>query len=381
MPLDLRRKVAVVGVGCTPFGELYEKGAEDLVCDAVDEALTDAGCERERIEAAWVGTVMSTFGGDALADALKLFGRPMTRVQNYCASGMDAFRNACLAVAAGMHDVVLAVGFEKMRDGGFARPNRSHPVVDFGERAPHVFALSANRYFARYGASKKTLAAVAVKNHRHGKLSPKAHLRMDVDESTVLRAPMIYCPLGLFDCCPTTDGAAAAVVCRADLVGSFTVTPVWPLGIGLAAVSGQPYYKPSFGYVGFEATVRAAEQAYAQAKLTPADVDFAEVHDCFTITEILNYEDLGFCARGEGGRFVEEGRADLGGEKPVNASGGLKSYGHPIGATGVRMIYELVTQLRGRAGDRQVRDAHVGLAHNLGSPGAISCVSILTNEP
>jgi acetyl-CoA C-acetyltransferase len=380
MSLDLRRKVAVVGVGCTAFGELYEKSSEDLLCDAVDEALADAGCDRERIEAGWVGTVMSTFGGDALADALKLFGRPMTRVQNYCASGMDAFRNACLAVAAGMHDVVLAVGFEKMRDGGFARPNRSHPVIDFGERAPHVFALSANRYFARYGASKKTLAAVAIKNHRHGLKSPKAHLRMTVDEDTVLRAPMIYSPLGLFDCCPTTDGAAAAVVCRADLASSFTGVPVWPLGIGLAAVSGQPYYKPSFGYVGFEATVRAAEQAYAQAGIGPAEVDFAEVHDCFTITEILNYEDLGFCARGEGGRFVEDGRAALGGEKPVNPSGGLKSYGHPVGATGVRMIYELATQLRGRAGERQVDGARIGLAHNLGGPGAISCVSILSNE-
>src|SRR5262252_9842000 len=233
MPLDLRRKVAVVGVGCTPFGELYEKSAEDLVCDAVEEALADAGCDRDRIEAAWVGTVMSTFGGDALADALKLFGRPITRVQNYCASGMDAFRNACLAVAAGMHDVVLAVGFEKMRDGGFGRPNRSHPVIDFGERAPHVFALSAHRYFKQYGASKKTLAAVAVKNHKHGMKSPKAHLKMPVDEATVLKAPLIYSPLGLFDCCPTTDGAAAAVVCRADLAKEFRGQAIWPLGIGL----------------------------------------------------------------------------------------------------------------------------------------------------
>ena len=380
MPLDLRKKVAIVGVGCTQFGELYDKSPEDLMCDAVGEALADARCGRDRIEAAWVGTVMSTFGGDALADALKLFGRPMTRVQNYCASGMDALRNACLAVASGMHDVALAVGFEKMRDGGFARPNRSHPVLDFGERAPHIFALAANRYFKRYGASKATLAKVAMKNHHHGTLSPKAHLRMEVSEETVLKAPMIYSPLGLFDCCPTTDGAAAALVCRADLASSFRGTPVWPLGIGLAAASGQPYYKPSFGYVGFEASVRAAEQAYAQAKVRPADVDFAEVHDCFTITEILNYEDLGFCGRGEGGHFVEEGRADLGGEKPVNPSGGLKSYGHPIGATGVRMIYELTTQLRGAAGDRQVKNAHVGLAHNLGGPGAISCVSILGNE-
>ncbi len=380
MALELRKAVAVVGVGCTRFGELYEESAESLICAAVDEALADAGCERDRIDAAWVGSVMTTFGGDALGDALKLFARPITRVHNYCASGMDAFRNACLAVAAGMYDVALAVGFEKMRDGGFARPNRSHPVLDFGERAPHVFALSANRYFQQYGATRETLAAVAVKNHKHGMKSPKAHLRMEVTTDTVVRAPLVYSPLGLFDCCPTTDGAAAALVCRASLAREFTGVPVWPLGIGLAVVSGQPYYKPSFGYVGFDATVRAAEQAYAQARLGPADVDFAEVHDCFTITEILNYEDLGFCARGEGGRFVADGRASLGGEKPVNVSGGLKSYGHPVGATGVRMIYELATQLRGQAGERQVEDAAVGLAHNLGGPGAVSCVSILGRD-
>jgi acetyl-CoA C-acetyltransferase len=380
MAVDLRSKVAVVGVGCTKFGELYEQSAEDIICDAVAEALADAGCERERIEAAWVGTIASTFGGDALADALKLFGRPVTRVHNYCASGMDAFRNACLAVASGMYDVVLAVGFEKMRDGNFGRPNKSHPVIDFGERAPHVFALSAHRYFKQYGASKKTLAAVAVKNHANGMKSPKAHLRMPVTEEVVLGAPMIYSPLGLFDCCPSTDGAAAAVVCRADLAAQFTGRPVWPRALALAVASGQPYYKPSFGYVGFDATVRAAEAAYAQAGLGPKDVDFAEVHDCFTITEILNYEDLGFCGRGEGGKFVEDGRAALGGEKPVNPSGGLKAFGHPVGATGVRMIYELTTQLRGQAGDRQVKDATIGLAHNLGGPGAVACVSILTNQ-
>jgi acetyl-CoA C-acetyltransferase len=191
---------------------------------------------------------------------------------------------------------------------------------------------------------------------------------------------MIYSPLGLFDCCPTTDGAAAAIICRADLAPQFTGRPVWPRALALAVASGQPYYKPSFGYVGFDATVQAAASAYAQAGITAKDIDFAEVHDCFTITEILNYEDLGFCARGEGGRFVEEGRASIGGEKPVNPSGGLKAYGHPVGATGVRMIYELTTQLRGQAGERQVKDAKLGLAHNLGGPGAVACVSILTNQ-
>lgn len=377
---SLRSKVAVIGVGCSRFGELYECSAEDLILDAVGEALTDAGIERDRIEAAWVGNQASPYCGDGLADALKLFGKPVTLVRNYCASGMDAFRNACASVAAGLYDVVLACGFEKMRDGGFGRPNRGHPVIDFGERAPHIFALSANRYFKQYGASKKTLAAVAIKNHRNGMKSPKAHLKMEVDEETVLRAPMIYSPLGLFDCCPTTDGAAAVVICRAELAGQFKGEPIWPMGIGLAVVTGQPYYKPSMGFVGFDATVCAAESAYAQAGVGPRDVDFAEVHDCFTITEILNYEDLGFCARGEGGRFVEEGRAALDGEKPVNPSGGLKAYGHPIGATGVRMIVEVATQLRGRAGDRQIKSPRIGLAHNLGGPAAVSCVSILTNQ-
>jgi acetyl-CoA C-acetyltransferase len=181
-------------------------------------------------------------------------------------------------------------------------------------------------------------------------------------------------------CCPTTDGAAAVVICRADLAKRFKGEPVWPRALALAVASGQPYYKPSFGYVGFDATVHAASASYAQAGVSAKYVDFAEVHDCFTITEILNYEDLGFCARGEGGRFVEDGRASLGGEKPVNPSGGLKAYGHPVGATGVRMIYELATQLRGLAGERQVKDAKLGLAHNPGGPGAVACVSILTNQ-
>ncbi len=376
---DFKDKVAVIGVGCTKFGELYEASAEQLICEAAFEAMADAKVERDRIEAAWVGTVMSQLAGDALGDPLQLHGIPITRVQNYCASGMDAFRNAAMAIAAGLYDVTLVLGFEKMRDGGYHRPARIHPVIDQGERAPHIFALAANRYFKRHGASKATLAKVAMKNHHHGTLSPKAHLRMEVTEDTVLKAPMIYSPLGLFDCCPTTDGAAAAILCRADLARNYCSDPVYVKGIGLAVMSGQPYYQPSYDYLGFPATQRAVAIAYEQAGASAADIDFAEVHDCFTITEILNYEDLGFCARGTGGRFVEEGRAALGGDKPINPSGGLKSFGHPIGATGVRMITELTVQLQHRAGERQVKDAELGLAHNLGGPGAVSCVSILGN--
>jgi len=375
-----RNQVAVIGVGCTRFGELYEASAEQLICEAAFEAMADAKVQPEQIEAAWVGTVMSQLAGDALGDPLKLHGIPITRVSMYCASGMDAFRNAALAIASGVYDVALVLGFEKMRDGGYHRPGRIHPVIDGGERAPHIFALSANRYFKRHSASKATLAKVAVKNHHNGTLSPKAHLRMEITEDTVLKAPLIYSPLGLFDCCPTTDGAAAAVLCRADRASEFRPDPVYVKGIGLAVMSGQPYYKPTFDYVSFPATQRAASVAYEQAGVTARDIDFAEVHDCFTITEILNYEDLGFCQRGEGGRFIEEGRSALEGEKPVNPSGGLKSFGHPVGATGVRMITELTVQLRDQAGARQVKGARLGLAHNLGGPGAVACVSILGNE-
>ena len=380
MASDFKNKVAIIGVGCTRFGELYEASAEQLICEAAFEAMEDAKVEPAQIEAAWVGTVMSQLAGDALGDPLKLHGIPITRVSMYCASGMDAFRNAALAIASGVYDIALVLGFEKMRDGGYHRPARIHPVIDSGERAPHIFALVANRYFKRHGASKATLAKVAVKNHHNGTLSPKAHLRMEISEDTVLKAPMIYSPLGLFDCCPTTDGAAAAVLCRADRATEFRSDPIYVKGVGLAVMSGQPYYKPTFDYVGFPATQRAVATAYAQAGVTAKDIDFAEVHDCFTITEILNYEDLGFCARGEGARFIEDGRSALGGEKPVNPSGGLKSFGHPVGATGVRMLTELTTQLRHQAGERQVPNAELGLAHNLGGPGAVACVSILGNQ-
>jgi acetyl-CoA C-acetyltransferase len=381
----MREQVAVIGVGCTKFGEHFDRGFEDLAAEAAFDALADAGLEPDRIDACWLGT-FSPYAGHgkaavSLADALRLYGKPITRVENYCATGTDAFRNACLAVAAGEYEVALVLGVEKLKD----RPARGlqweggHPYQHEGLTAPGVFALAANRYFHRFGGGRETLAQVAVKNHHNGSLHPKAHLRAEVTADQVLRAPIVAWPFGLYDCCPTTDGAAAALVCRAELAPRFRPDYVLVQGLGLAVTSGRPWFDPSFEYVGFPATQAAARQAYGAAGVTDPcrQIDLAEVHDCFTWTEIANYEDLGFCRQGEGGRFLTEGRSALGGDLPVNPSGGLKSFGHPIGASGVRMIYEVVTQLRGQAGPRQVPGATRGLVHNLGGPGAVACVIVL----
>jgi acetyl-CoA C-acetyltransferase len=380
--MNIRNKVAVIGAGCSKFGEHYDMSAEDTIVTAASEAYADAKVDPSQIQAAWVGTLSSANAGNALADPLKLFNIPITRVENYCASGMDAFRNACMAVAAGMYDVVLALGFEKLRDSGQRGLGTfgNHPVVGYGTTAPSLFAMAANRYFSTYGIDKRALAKVAMKNHHNGTMSPKAHFQMEVTEDQVINAPMICSPLGLFDCCPTTDGAAAAIICRADLAKSFRPDPIYVKGVGLAVTSGEPYLKPGFAYTGFPATAQAAQSAYEQAGMTVKDIDLVECHDCFTITEILNIEDLGLANRGEGWRYVEEGRAAIGGEIPVNPSGGLKSFGHPIGATGIRMIYEVSQHLWNKAGNRQVKGAEVGLAHNLGGPGSVGCVTILANS-
>jgi acetyl-CoA C-acetyltransferase len=378
----MKDKVAVIGVGCTKFGERYERTYEDLICDAAFAAYEDAGVEPTDIDAAYLGTYMQGPGGGkaavSLADALKLYGRPITRVENYCATGTDAFRNACLTVVSGVHDVVLVVGAEKLKDrGGRGLPRFGHPLLARGNSAPGLFALAANRYMHTFGVGREILAKVAVKNHWNGARNPKAHLQQEVTEEKVLAAPIIAWPFGLFDCCPTTDGAAAAIVCRADMARRFRKDPIMVKAAALAVETGRPFFDPTFDYLGFRSTQRAAHAAYEMAGITAADVSFAEVHDCFTWTEISNIEDLGFCEKGEGPKLVEEGRTALGGDVPINPSGGLKSFGHPIGASGVRMLYECVTQLRGEAGERQVPNPTLGLAHNVGGPGAVACVVVL----
>lgn len=378
----MKDAVSVIGVGCTKFGDRFETSYEELICEAAFEAYADAGIDPEQIEAAYLGTYLpGPSGGKAavsLGDALRLYDRPITRVENYCATGTDAFRNGCLAIASGTHDIVLVLGAEKLKDrGGRGLPRLGHPLLAKGNSAPGLFALAANRYMHTFGMGREVLAKVAVKNHYNGARNPKAHLRMEVTEEKVLNAPMIASPFGLLDCCPTTDGAAAAILCRADLAKRFRTDSVLVKGFGLAVTTGRPYFDPTFDYLGFRSTQIAAQQAYRMAGVSAADISFAEVHDCFTWTEISNTEDLGFCKKGEGASLVTEGRTALTGDIPINPSGGLKSFGHPIGASGVRMIYECVKQLQGQGGERQIKNPKLGLAHNVGGPGAVSCVIVL----
>lgn len=381
MAESIKDKVAVIGMGCTKFGENWEWSVEDMVVDAVYEAYEDAGVGPEAIEAAWIGTAYSGAGGSLLGDIIKLHDIPITRVENFCATGMEAFRNACYAVAAEVYDTVLAVGVEKLKDSGLQGlpDSMPRPVFGVGRTAPGSFALIGSRYFAKYGIGKETLAKIAVKNHRNGALNPKAHFQREITIEQVLKAPIIAWPLGLFDCCPTTDGAAAAIITRKNLAPKIRPDYISVKALALSVSSMWPQFRPGFDYLGFSANVTAAQSAYQQAGIKDPlkELDVAEVHDCFTITELIIYEDLGFCPRGEAKRFIDDGVFELTGELPVNTDGGLKSFGHPIGASGLRMIYEVYKQLQGKAGKRQVKNPQLGLAHNLGGTPQVCCITIL----
>jgi len=389
---DFKDKVAIVGMGCTKFGENFAMGWADMALEATNEALLDAGIEIEDIQAAWVGSFRPWIAGERntgspLAEAIGLRNKPITLVSNICASGLDAFRNACIAIVAGVYDIVLAIGVEKMRDlpsRSLSLTNRTegHPLIGKGRTAPAFFAMNAIRYFHTYGIGRETLAKVAVKNHSNGALHPKAHFQRKIDIDAVLKAPMVAEPLGVLDCTPTTDGAAAAILVRKEMAPSFGNDFTLVKGIGLAIGTEKNVFDPNFEFLGFESTRMAARSAYEQAGIKDPrhEIDIAEVHDCFTITEILNYEDLGFCQKGEGWRLIEEGVTTLQGDLPVNTDGGLKAFGHPIGASGLRMVYEVANQLQSRAGPRQVKDASLGLAHCLGGPAALACVAILGRD-
>lgn len=382
---SIKNKVAVIGAGVIKFGELFDKSFEDMASEAYLNCLksVDKGIDPKEIEAAWYGTIYGPRTGASIAEALGLINRPITHVENACATGSDAFRNACFAVASGIYDVALVVACEKMTDepGGLIEKTGKFPQIfwQYGITMPAAFGIYATRHMHEFGTKREHFAMIAVKNHHHGTLNPYSHFRFEVTVDQVLNSPMVAWPLTLLDCCPITDGAAATIVCKSELAKKYTDAPVYVVGSGLATQPVLLHLRKQ--YVTMEPTVWASQQAYKMAGIEPKDVDFAEVHDCFTSTELITYEDLGFCKKGEGGRFIEDQHPHIGGKIPVNPSGGLKSHGHPVGATGNAQLVELFWQLRNEAGERQVDGAEIGLQHNIGGMGPqVSCVNILSNK-
>jgi acetyl-CoA C-acetyltransferase len=376
----IRDKIAIVGVGCCKFGENWDQSPSDMIVEAAYEAYADAGIDdpQARIDAVFTGSVYSNRGPHEASDALKLW-KPVTMVTNYCATGTDAFRCAAMSIACGMYDTVLVVGYDKPKDRGVAGPSVVlNQVRDLPQTPAGWFALCAARYFERFGAGREDLARIAVKNHHNGTLAPKSFLKREITIEDVLSARIISWPFGLYDCAAQTDGAAAAILTRADLARSFRDDPVWLKGVAVFA-GPNPQKDPANDFLSWKPTGHAAADAYRQAGIDDPfrQIDVAQLHDCFTLTELLSYEDLGFCRKGEAKEHVAAGTFALGGELPVNTDGGLKSFGHPTAATGVRMIYENVLQLQGRAGLRQVPGAELALSHNIGGHPTSCGIAIL----
>jgi acetyl-CoA C-acetyltransferase len=393
----IKDKVAIIGMGCTKFGELWGKSVDDLITEAAYEACEDAGVDLKDIEAAWLGTVFSGQTALSLSSPLKLQYIPVTRVENMCATGTEALRGAAYAVAAGACDIALAVGVEKLKDTGWTGVQPANVVgrtamgtagTELELSPPGIFALLASGYFHKHGLDpqygKRLLAEIAVKNHHNGSLNAKAHFQNEITLEQVLKAPIVAAPLGVLDCCGVSDGAAAAIVTRADMARNFRADPIYIKSMAISAGPGRDPLLQDYDFAHVEENVRAAKLAYAEAGITNprADLSMAEVHDCFTIHELSIYEDLGLSRKGRARDDIEAGTFQLKGELPVNTDGGLKCFGHPLGASGLRMQYEVYKQLQEKAGPRQVKNPRLGLTHNLGGTvwGGIACICITGNE-
>jgi acetyl-CoA C-acetyltransferase len=389
----IRDRVAIVGMGCTPFGEHWGKSAEDLLIDAATEALGTVEVPLDDIDAFWLGTMGSGISGLTLSRPLKIDYRPVTRLENMCATGSEAFRNACYAVASGAYDLVMAIGVEKLKDSGFSGLV-SGTIPGNGTAAaltaPASFSFLAPAYANKYGVDahemKDVLTRIAWKNHKNGALNPRAQFQKEVAKDVICNSPLIAGQLGIFDCSGVSDGSAAAIICRASDAHRYTDNPLYVKALSFVAGPAEGPLDPQYDYTTFTEVVRCAEDAYRQAGITDprSELAMAEVHDCFTPTELVLMEDLGFAQRGMAWKEVLAGTFDLDGELAVNPDGGLKSFGHPIGASGLRMLFECWLQLRGEAGPRQIHNGKkLGLTHNLGgAPGeCVSFVSVVGSEP
>ena len=390
----IRDRVAIVGMGCTPFREAWDKGLDDLVIDAAQDAYASAGVDKADVDAYWLGTAQGGMSGITLARPLQLDNKPVTRVENFCATGSEALRQAAYAVASGAYDIAMALGVEKVKDGGYQGLNAANPPNDGTARtltAAAMFSMVAPAYANKYGVDpdelQQVLARIAWKNHYNGARNPRAQFRREVSIETICGSPRLAGTLGVFDCAGVADGAAAAVVVRAEDAHRYTDQPVVVKALSFVAGSGAGLTDPEYDYTTFPEVAAAAADAYVQAGITEprAELAMAEVHDCFTPTELVLMEDLGFAERGTAWKECLAGTFDLHGELPVNPDGGLKSFGHPVGASGLRMMFECWLQLRGEAPEeRRIATLDRGLAmtHNLGGyPGEmVSFVSILGTE-
>jgi acetyl-CoA C-acetyltransferase len=378
-------RVAIVGMGCTSFGEHWNRSLDDLLIEAAEAAQVSAGIDADRVDAYWLGT-MGNLSGLTLSEPLKINYKPVSHVENYCATGSEALRNAAYAVASGAYDCVMAIGVEKLKDSGFSGLVVTPPPSDGtapAMTAPAQFSLLAPAYFKKYGlddeTGKEVLSRIAFKNHANGAKNPKAQFRKEVPLEQIRCSPRVADPLGIMDCSGVSDGSAAAIVVRAEDAHKYTDKPIFIKALSFIAGPAAGPLSQDYDFTTFPEVVASAKDAYSQAGVTnPAEqISMAEVHDCFTPTELVLYEDLGFAERGVAWRDVLAGAFDLGGRLPVNPDGGLKSFGHPIGASGLRMMYEMWLQLRGEAGPRQIKDPKLGLTHNLGgAPGR--CVSFVS---
>lgn len=375
------RDVYVIGVGMTPFGRHPDKKFSILGEEAIRAALADAGIEYDAIEAAFCGHVMQgSTAGQRVIRRVGTTGIPVMNLENACASGTSAFRMAWTQVAAGIHDVALAVGFEKMARGPIQapQPERSEPKEEKGPPLmPLLFSHVFDEHSRRYETTREQMAMVSVKNRENAMLNPRSQYRDPITVEDVMNSRQIAGALNLLMCCPTGAGAAAAIICSEDVARSAASKPIRVLA---SAMQSEGETDPSDSLSGItEINKRTADLAYEMAGIKPDDVDTIELHDCFAIAEIVHYENLGLCERGDGGRFIEEGMSKIGGNVAVNTSGGLLSKGHPLGATGVAQVFEVVTQLRGLAEERQVPDAKIGLTHCQGFGGAVG-VHIFAKE-
>jgi acetyl-CoA C-acetyltransferase len=394
----IRDRVAIVGMGCTPFGEHFDKSVDDLLIDASVEATASAGVKLDDIDAFWLGTMGSGISGLTLSRPLKIDYKPVTRLENMCATGSESFRNACYAVASGAIDMAMAIGVEKLKDSGFSGLTGSRPPHDgtsASMTAPAMFSLLAPAYAKKYGVDdaemKDVLTRIAWKNHYNGARNPRAQFRKEVAKEVICNAPLIAGPLGIFDCSGVSDGSAAAIIVRAEDAHRYCENPLYVKALSFVAGPAAGPIDPSYDYTTFTEVVRSGEDAFKQAGIEDprAELAMAEVHDCFTPTELVLMEDLGFAERGTAWKEVLAGTFDLEGELAVNPDGGLKSFGHPIGASGLRMLFECWLQLRQEAPpERQIKSVteggrKLGLTHNLGgAPGeCVSFVSVVGSEP